>query len=44
MKTIKEVSEKFDMTTRTLRYYEELGMLKPQRSSNNQRLYPIGNW
>ena len=40
MKTIKEVSEKFDMTTRTLRYYEELGMLKPQRSSNNQRLYP----
>lgn len=40
MKTIKEVSEKFDMTARTLRYYEELGILKPQRSNSNQRLYP----
>lgn len=40
MKTIKDVSEQFGMTSRTLRYYEELGLLSPQRSPNNQRLYP----
>lgn len=39
MKTIREVAEEFEMTTRTIRYYEELGMLKPKRTEANQRLY-----
>lgn len=42
MKTIREVAEEFDMTTRTIRYYEELGLLKPQRTETNQRLYANG--
>jgi DNA-binding transcriptional MerR regulator len=39
MKTIREVAAEFGMTTRTVRYYEELGMLMPARSETNQRLY-----
>ncbi|MTD31869.1 MerR family transcriptional regulator [Planomicrobium sp. YIM 101495] len=39
MKTIKEVADAFGMTTRTIRYYEELGMLKPQRTEANRRMY-----
>ena len=39
MKTIREVAKEFGMTTRTIRYYEELGMLKPKRTENRQRLY-----
>lgn len=39
MKTIREAAEEFGMTTRTIRYYEELGMLKPERLKNRQRIY-----
>lgn len=39
MKRIREVAEKFDLTTRTLRYYEEIGLLSPQKTETNQRLY-----
>ncbi|USG67414.1 MerR family DNA-binding transcriptional regulator [Brevibacillus ruminantium] len=39
MKTIREVAEQFEVSTRTIRYYEEIGLLKPQRAANNQRLY-----
>lgn len=39
MKTIREVAKEFGMTTRTIRYYEELGMLKPKRTESKQRLY-----
>ncbi|MBT2571175.1 MerR family transcriptional regulator [Planococcus sp. ISL-110] len=39
MKTIREVAKEFGMTTRTIRYYEELGMLQPERTENRQRLY-----
>ncbi|MBT2581612.1 MerR family DNA-binding transcriptional regulator [Planococcus sp. ISL-109] len=39
MKTIREASEEFGVTTRTIRYYEELGMLKPERTTANQRLF-----
>ncbi|RLQ86588.1 MerR family DNA-binding transcriptional regulator [Planomicrobium sp. Y74] len=39
MKTIREAAEEFGMTTRTIRYYEELGMLKPERLKNRQRVY-----
>lgn len=40
MKTIREAAEEFGVTTRTIRYYEELGMLKPERTSANQRIFP----
>ncbi len=39
MKTIREAATEFGVTTRTIRYYEELGMLKPERTSANQRVF-----
>ena len=39
MKTIREAAEEFGVTTRTIRYYEELGMLKPERTNSNKRLF-----
>ncbi|EGQ26858.1 MerR family DNA-binding transcriptional regulator [Mammaliicoccus sciuri] len=40
MKTIRETADLFDVSTRTIRYYEEIGLLSPARSEGNQRLYP----
>ncbi|MEQ3232074.1 MerR family transcriptional regulator [Fusicatenibacter saccharivorans] len=40
MRTIKEVSQLTGISIRTLRYYDEIGLLKPKRISENQyRLY-----
>ncbi|WP_255505168.1 MerR family transcriptional regulator [Lysinibacillus sphaericus] len=39
MKTIQEVAKEFNVSTRTIRYYEELGLLNPNRSSTNQRTF-----
>lgn len=39
MKTIREVAREFDVTARTLRYYEEIGLLTPIRTETNQRQY-----
>ncbi|MFF2178624.1 MerR family transcriptional regulator [Lysinibacillus sp. NPDC058147] len=39
MKTIQEVAKQFNVSTRTIRYYEELGLLNPNRSSTNQRTF-----
>lgn len=39
MKTITEVCEMFALTPRTLRYYEEIGLLRPKRNSANHRVY-----
>ena len=40
MKTVKEVSRLAGVSIRTLRYYDEIGLLKPKRISENQyRLY-----
>jgi len=39
MKTIQEVAKEFTVSTRTIRYYEELGLLHPSRSSTNQRTF-----
>lgn len=39
MKTITEVCELFNLTPRTLRYYEEIGLLTPERNSANHRIY-----
>ncbi len=36
--TITELTESFDVTARTLRYYEEVGLLQPERSGL-QRVY-----
>lgn len=40
MKKISEVAKQFHITTRTIRYYEEIGLLKPERSPTNERLFP----
>ncbi|MDZ5711438.1 MerR family transcriptional regulator [Jeotgalibacillus haloalkalitolerans] len=39
MKTIREVADLFGVSTRTVRYYEELGLIRPERSEGNIRLY-----
>lgn len=39
MKKIQEVAKEFNVSTRTIRYYEELGLLYPNRSSTNQRTF-----
>lgn|SRR5690625_880641 len=39
VKTIREVSEMFGLTSRTLRYYEEIGLLSPERNAANHRIY-----
>ncbi|WP_218916175.1 MerR family DNA-binding transcriptional regulator [Marinithermus hydrothermalis] len=36
--TITELCERFDVTPRTLRYYEEIGLLTPQRRGTH-RIY-----
>lgn len=33
------MAKDFGLTTRTLRYYEEIGLLSPNRTTTNQRLY-----
>lgn len=38
MKSIQQMSKQFRVTVRTLRYYEELGILTPNRQGNT-RLY-----
>ena len=44
LKTIQEVAKEFNVSTRTIRYYEELGLLCPHRSSTNQRTFSKKNW
>lgn len=39
LKTIQEVAKQFKVSTRTIRYYEELGLLHPNRSSTNKRTF-----
>jgi DNA-binding transcriptional MerR regulator len=34
--SIRELSQEFDVTTRTLRFYEEKGLLSPSRSGQNR--------
>lgn len=38
MKMISEVASEFRISTRTIRYYEEIGLLKLKRASNGQRV------
>ncbi|QQZ08801.1 MerR family transcriptional regulator [Heyndrickxia vini] len=37
--SITEVAKHFEVTTRTIRYYEELGLIKPIRDSYGKRIY-----
>lgn len=37
--TIVELSEKYDVTLRTLRFYEQKKLVSPRRVGNNQRSY-----
>ena len=37
--TISELAKEFDISTRTIRYYEEVGLLSPKRTSGNQRIF-----
>jgi len=39
VKDITEVSQTYDVSTRTIRYYEEIGLLKPDRTAGNRRIY-----
>lgn len=36
---IGEIAEQFGVTTKTLRHYEKIGLIDPQRSDNGYRLY-----
>lgn len=40
---IGEISSLYNIGTDSLRYYEELGILKPQRDSNGYRMYSIND-
>lgn len=37
--TISELAKELNISTRTIRYYEELGLLKPNRDKNSYRTY-----
>lgn len=37
--SISELASYFDITTRTIRYYEEIGLLQPGRSDGGQRVF-----
>ncbi|MDQ0272760.1 MerR family transcriptional regulator [Cytobacillus purgationiresistens] len=39
LKTISQIAADFDVTTRTIRYYEELGLISSERTEGNQRIY-----
>lgn len=37
--TISDLASELDISTRTIRFYEEKGLISPRRSPGNQRLY-----
>lgn len=37
--TISELTREFDISSRTIRFYEEKGLIQPLRSESNQRVY-----
>jgi DNA-binding transcriptional MerR regulator len=41
--TISQIADELDISTRTIRFYEEKGLIKPQRTSGNQRIYTPRN-
>ncbi len=41
--TISQIAEQLDISPRTIRFYEEKGMIMPQRTAGNQRVYTAGD-
>ncbi len=41
--TISQIAEELDISTRTLRFYEEKGLITPERTAGNQRIYTPRN-
>jgi len=37
--TISQIAEALDISTRTIRFYEEKGLIIPKRTAGNQRIY-----
>ncbi|MUK88992.1 MerR family transcriptional regulator [Ornithinibacillus sp. L9] len=37
--SISDIAKQFGITTRTVRYYEELGLIHPERSAGGQRVF-----
>ncbi len=41
--TISQIADELDISTRTIRFYEEKGLIIPKRTSGNQRIYTARN-
>ncbi len=41
--TISQIADQLDISTRTIRFYEEKGLIKPNRTRGNQRVYTPQN-
>lgn len=41
--TISQIADQLDISTRTIRFYEEKGLIRPQRTAGNQRIYTPRN-
>jgi DNA-binding transcriptional MerR regulator len=41
--TISQVADELDISTRTIRFYEEKGLIRPRRTTGNQRVYTPRN-
>lgn len=40
---IREVSQRFGISLRTIRFYEQLGLIKPRRTASRYRLYDLAD-
>ncbi|NOX34219.1 MAG: MerR family DNA-binding transcriptional regulator [Deltaproteobacteria bacterium] len=41
--TISQIADQLDISTRTIRFYEEKGLIMPRRTAGNQRVYTPRN-
>jgi DNA-binding transcriptional MerR regulator len=41
--TISQIADELDISSRTIRFYEEKGLITPKRTSGNQRIYTPRN-
>jgi DNA-binding transcriptional MerR regulator len=41
--SISQVADELDISTRTIRFYEEKGLIQPRRTAGNQRVYTPRN-
>ncbi len=40
---IREISDRFGISLRTIRFYEQLGLIKPRRTASRYRLYDLSD-